>query len=181
MTTILRVAHSLGMDEMLALSDGSHTVTAILANTDQMLPERGISCRQVSAARLPNVSRAFGRLRFHHEIRVSDDAKTAQALLTDHQIRGSVKSYLLRATAGDEIDSCLQDLDLDLFDRILVTSRITEEYLRRRHVLPIPVEQIRFVSDSGQAPAAGDPSPASPGSVRPTRTKAFTISFESCP
>lgn len=181
MTTILRVAHSLGMDEMLALSASGHTVTAILANTDQILPERGISCRQVSAARLPNVSRAFGQLRFHHEIRVSDDAKTAQALLTDSRIRGSVKSYLLRATAGDEIDSCLQDLDLDLFDRILVTSNITEEYLRRRHALPVPVEQIRFVNGPAQAPSLGDPSPASPESVRPTRTKAFRISFGYCP
>ncbi|MDO4717570.1 MAG: hypothetical protein Q4B08_08405 [Propionibacteriaceae bacterium] len=157
MTTILRVAHSMGMDEMLALSTGEHTAATILGNTDQMLPERGLSCRQVSAARLPNAARTLGRLHFHQEIRISDDAQVAHSVLTDGRVRGAIKSYLIRATDGSEIDACLKDLDLDLFDRLLVTSTITENYLRRRHSPPIPVELVRFVAGSPQAPLPRGP------------------------
>lgn len=132
MSTILRIAEQLSMEELHTLATSEDDAAIVLGNLEQPLPTDGLTTRQVVANRLENMARGCARTGSYDEIRVSDSAKIANVVFGDEKVQVGVRTWFVAETEATRIQARIDELRLDTVDRILVTSLVALALLSRR-------------------------------------------------
>lgn len=132
MTSILRIAKQLGMDELRSLAMSDSDAAVVLGNLEQPLPVDGLTVRQVVESRLENMARGCARTGSYREIRISDSAKIANVVFGDAKIHSGVRTWYVPETEATRIQAGVEELNLETVDRILVTSVGAQTFLSRR-------------------------------------------------
>lgn len=138
MTAILRIATDLGMDELRDLSSNHDFSVAVVGNTEQVAPTRGLTWRHVTRARLENMARACSGVRAFNEVRISDDAKVANAVFGSKGLKSRLNTWMVRSTEAGRIQTEIDALDFTHVDRVYATSVTAANFLKRR----VPPETI---------------------------------------